>query len=168
MDEINEMKQLANKLIELNQQYDSFDDYILNCFDFYKNFSNESWRDEFEDIHSIEFFANGFINIRCGLDFNAGFDGEKDRNNLSDDIKDNITSYYVQMLKALLNSKDLDNIYLLHRICAFNGILGFFKNSDDKKKALDEINELNSEIFSDPVMKEKAKNYKVRDRKIKE
>ncbi len=153
-----EPDKILDVINEINKNTSNFKDYILQCFDLYKSFDNESWRKEFEDVHSIEFYAGGFIYVRAGLPFNSRYD-EKIIKEISDEKKKEITQYYFDMAKVLLESRNLDNIYLLSRICAFNGLPGFYESYEEQEKAKNEINSIHAIIFSDPEMKEKAKNY---------
>lgn len=56
-----EIDKFLDETNEINENISNFKDYILKCFDLYKGLYNESWRKEFEDVHSIEFFVSGFI-----------------------------------------------------------------------------------------------------------
>lgn len=81
-----EIDKFLDETNEINENISNFKDYILKCFDLYKGLYNESWRKEFEDIHSIEFYAGGFIYVRAGLPFNSRYI-EKVYNNIVKDVK---------------------------------------------------------------------------------
>lgn len=156
--------QILEQINQFNTQYKDFKDYILKCFDWYKQLDNQSWRDEFEDVHSIEFFANGFINIRCGLQFDAGYnDQSNSRINLPDQVKEQITDYYFLMVKYLLQSKNLDNIYLIKRIL-WNGLPGFYSDSIVRDKNNDLLEQIYQQVCEDPQLQQESKSYKVTNR----
>lgn len=149
------MIEITDEIKKIKLENEVFENYINKCFDFYIKFNDESWRKEFEDIHTIEFYALGFINIWNDLDFNRGF---YDKKPLTEEQKAKTTDCYIAMYNCLIDSRDLDKIYLTLRIWN-GGFRGFYKYGVEESETQKQLTEKYNKLFLEDEMKEKAKNY---------
>lgn len=160
--DMDDPQKFIDSVKEIKKSCKDFSDYILKCFDYYKALDNESWRNEFEDIHTIEFFSLAFVNIWNDC---PAFLDNKNKKELTDIQKKKLTVDYFEMAKILLESKNLDNIYLIKRAYAMC-LPGFYDNYSELEEARIRLCKINDDVFQDEKLKKDALTYKVK--KIKE